>query len=292
MGKAPEDVANAIRFPAPLHTPGRRPAHPYGTSDGPWLRWAARCDSSQFGPDGQVGFHAHDEPELVFCTAGRIVIEVAGEHLAGTPGNLYVLPPIIPHAVRSEGDWENICVLFSGGAAILQANARVIALGEEKHAASWFLDLCDLHDGRPRMPGPVADSLLRALLLRIAEIESEELALRDLHPRLAGAIDLIHDNADRNLASEDFAAATFTSYSHLAALFRARFGCGPLTYHRRHRMERAKALLADPYVSVAEVASRVGYEDTNYFVRVFRKTVGISPHRWRNGRVGIEHRTA
>jgi two-component system response regulator YesN len=46
-------------------------------------------------------------------------------------------------------------------------------------------------------------------------------------------------------------------------------------------MERAKALLADPYVSVAEVANRIGYEDPNYFVRVFRKTVGVSPNRWR-----------
>jgi AraC-like DNA-binding protein len=228
-----------------------------------------------------VGLHAHDEPELVFCTAGTITIDVGGQSFMGRPGDLCVLPARVPHAVRSEASWENICVLFSGGGTILPTDARMVPLGEDRLGASWFLHLCELHDGRPRLPGPVADSSLATLVLRIAEMERQGRAKRDLHPRVARAIALIHDNADRSLSARDLAEATFTSYSHLAALFRSRFGCAPLVYHRQHRMERAKALLAAPYVTVTEAVSRIGYADPSHFVRVFRKTCGVSPNRWR-----------
>jgi AraC-like DNA-binding protein len=228
-----------------------------------------------------VPVHAHDEPELVFCTRGRVAIEVGGLSFEGLPGDLYVLPARVPHAVRSDAPWENICVLYAGGDNILDTAPRTIDLRGHPEVRRWLGDLCDFHDTYPARPGPVADSLLLAVLNSAAEAEHHHRFTGELHPRLAAAVAWLRERPDADVAPADLAAATCTSYSHLSALFRARFGHGPLEFHRGIRMERAQMLLLDPYVSVGEVASRLGYEDVNYFVRLFRKTHGASPNRWR-----------
>lgn len=50
------------------------------------------------------------------------------------------------------------------------------------------------------------------------------------------------------------------------------------------RMEKARKLLRDTTVSTAEIAATVGYKDSHYFSFVFKKTQGVSPRDYRNGK--------
>ena len=43
------------------------------------------------------------------------------------------------------------------------------------------------------------------------------------------------------------------------------------------RLDRAKVLLRESDMNVAEIANEVGYRDANYFSKVFRKHTGWSP---------------
>lgn len=217
----------------------------------------------------------------MFCIRGRIRITVGGQTLDGLPGDLLVLPPGVPHSLASDAAWENVCVLYAGAGSLIDERARTIPVGSGHRVRRWLSDLCVLYDKRPETPGPAADALLLAILADVAEIERRSHTLRSFHPRLAIAVDYLHDRAETRVSADDLAKATRTSYSHLSALFRERFGCGPLDYHRLRRMERAQNLLLDPYVSVGEVAHRLGFDDPSYFVRVFRQSVGLSPNRWR-----------
>ena len=47
------------------------------------------------------------------------------------------------------------------------------------------------------------------------------------------------------------------------------------------RINAAKELLTDPFRSAAEVASMVGYEDSSYFARTFKKRTGMTPTQYR-----------
>ena len=49
------------------------------------------------------------------------------------------------------------------------------------------------------------------------------------------------------------------------------------------RMENAKELLKNEGLSIADVAASVGYLDTNYFGKVFKKYSGITPGQYRSG---------
>jgi AraC family L-rhamnose operon regulatory protein RhaS len=56
---------------------------------------------------------------------------------------------------------------------------------------------------------------------------------------------------------------------------------GIAAYVRRRRMHRAKKLLKNTTLSIGEIAHTVGFTDYNYFSRVYKKTYGKSPKRYR-----------
>lgn len=74
-----------------------------------------------------------------------------------------------------------------------------------------------------------------------------------------------------------FIALTRLSRGYLCQAFKRLTGFSPLVYLNHIRLEHARQLLADPVMNVAEVSRAVGIPDTNYFPRLFRKYMGISP---------------
>jgi AraC-like DNA-binding protein len=71
------------------------------------------------------------------------------------------------------------------------------------------------------------------------------------------------------------------SPSHFSARFRAVTGFSVVEYVKRLRMARARQLLITSELSVAEVATDVGYADPFYFSRQFRAVTGLSPRSYR-----------
>jgi len=63
--------------------------------------------------------------------------------------------------------------------------------------------------------------------------------------------------------------------------FKQSFGVPPHRYHINRRIERAKALLANPAESVTEVGLALGYSETSSFSAAFRHTTGVTPTEYR-----------
>ena len=66
-------------------------------------------------------------------------------------------------------------------------------------------------------------------------------------------------------------------------MFKQSTGKTPVTYIAMRRVEKAELLLVTTSMSVKNLASAVGYDDTSYFNRIFRKYVGQSPQVYRQG---------
>ncbi|MFC5448211.1 response regulator transcription factor [Paenibacillus aestuarii] len=86
---------------------------------------------------------------------------------------------------------------------------------------------------------------------------------------------------------EDLSIAFFTekyylSKEHLTRLFKQKYGYGLYEYILKVRMERAKELLADSQLKIQLVCEKVGYNDSNYFSKAFKKYVGVSPQDYRS----------
>lgn len=59
--------------------------------------------------------------------------------------------------------------------------------------------------------------------------------------------------------------------------FREQFGITPVDYINKERIKLAKQLLAQKNSTITEVSYQCGFADVNYFVRLFKKTEGVTP---------------
>ena len=75
--------------------------------------------------------------------------------------------------------------------------------------------------------------------------------------------------------------------------FRAATGSAPMEYLQTMRIEESKHLLETTEMPVDQVAVEIGYEDPNFFRRLFKRRVGITPARYRQrfSRLGLPGRT-
>jgi signal transduction histidine kinase/AraC-like DNA-binding protein/ActR/RegA family two-component response regulator len=91
----------------------------------------------------------------------------------------------------------------------------------------------------------------------------------------------IHGHYAEPVSRVDLARHVALSEDYLTACFRREMGVTPITYLNRYRVHQARQLLTHTSKSVTEIALEVGFSDSGYFSRVFRREVGVSPEAYR-----------
>lgn len=71
------------------------------------------------------------------------------------------------------------------------------------------------------------------------------------------------------------------SSSYFARAFKEATGISPHRWLTKQRVERAKELLRDPALGLADIAQACGFVDQSHLTRVFSRSEGYSPGRWR-----------
>lgn len=98
--------------------------------------------------------------------------------------------------------------------------------------------------------------------------------------------DIIKDYIDRNykkdISAKDVAGILGYSDVYFSKVFKQLFDDNFINYLTKIRIDRAKVLLKDVSFNIKEVGKSVGYADSNYFTKVFKRSVGMSPSEYRN----------
>lgn len=218
----------------------------------------------------------------------------AWSRTASSPGHLHVIPPRVPSAFAPEGELEFVSVHISprrlpDGAAETLArmpfrfafldpfvSACVVALRDELRA--------------PREHGPLfVDSVTDALALHLLRGEAPLPVAGERPAALsAGALSRVRERIEADLEAgvslDELAAEARLSRSHFARAFRRTVGVPPHAYLTNRRIERAKELLRQTDLPLAEIALAVGFSSQSHFTARFRQVVGATPGRFRTGR--------
>jgi AraC-like DNA-binding protein len=96
-------------------------------------------------------------------------------------------------------------------------------------------------------------------------------------PRLARALEAMHAQSDRTWTVAALAELAHMSRTTFAKHFGDVLGTGPIEYLTQWRMLEAQRLLAEPRLSVAAVAGRLGYQTEAAFRRAFKRVMGFGP---------------
>jgi AraC family L-rhamnose operon transcriptional activator RhaR/AraC family L-rhamnose operon regulatory protein RhaS len=259
-------------------------------------------------PQEPFGLHAHEFAEIVIITSGRGVHLTGRETYPLNTGDVFVIGGSRPHDYHS---MERLClvnILFQpeklglrnydlrslpGYHALFilepewrrrhQFNSRLRLSPPELIRLLGLVDqleeeLNQRHSGFKFMAtayfmqivGYLARCFARArnpdsrALLRIGE------AISHLEANLQSPIDL-----------DELASIAHMSKRHFMRNFQAAIGNSPIAYLVQLRINRAASLLRRSDHTITEVAFEVGFGDSNYFSRQFRKLLGVTPRSYR-----------
>lgn len=138
----------------------------------------------------------------------------------------------------------------------------------------------DMERGYPAGP-LVGDSLLIALLSRLDGSPPASPRPGALGRRLDVVRDYIEANLARPLRLAELASLAGVGVRRFGSVFAAETGWSPHRYVLSRRVERAKVLMGDPRLSLADVSRAVGFRDPAQFSRVFRQYCGEPPRSYR-----------
>ncbi|MBR1132190.1 helix-turn-helix transcriptional regulator [Bradyrhizobium iriomotense] len=99
--------------------------------------------------------------------------------------------------------------------------------------------------------------------------------------RLRRVEEYVGTHFDHCISLSELAKVAGLSRMHFAAQFRAATGYRPREYLLHQRIERAKSLLSNSEMALAEVALTVGFCTQAHFSTVFKRITGDTPARWR-----------
>jgi len=100
--------------------------------------------------------------------------------------------------------------------------------------------------------------------------------------KLRTVIDYMMENLEGSPTLEQMAAVVHLSPYHFARQFKAATGLAPHQYVISRRVERAQHLLqTNGRLGLAEVAFRSGFANQSHFSLHFKRTVGVTPRRFR-----------
>ena len=95
-------------------------------------------------------------------------------------------------------------------------------------------------------------------------------------------LEYINNNYYEEIELKDCAEKYHTSSSYIARMFKKYCNSSFITYLNDVRIKKALELLKDTDLSIKEVSFKVGYNNLNYFYKIFKKNTGVTPNMFKN----------
>jgi len=99
--------------------------------------------------------------------------------------------------------------------------------------------------------------------------------------KIALSLRFITENYPRDITLKDLAGLTQMSVSYYRKTFRRLLGISPIDCLLDYRLRQAAGLLSETSLPIGEIAVQTGFNDPNYFSRLFTMRQGRSARNWR-----------
>ena len=103
-------------------------------------------------------------------------------------------------------------------------------------------------------------------------------------PYVKRAIEYIDTHISQDITTHTLCEINHITPKHFAKIFSQETGKTVKQYLMQARCERAAELLQNSQLRVQEISHYVGYEDNNYFSKIFKSVMGVSPQEYRRNK--------
>lgn len=244
-------------------------------------------------------YHWHTECEIIHIISGCFALSLDGEQIKLYKGDCaFVSPGVLHGGVPSDCEYE--CLVFDAGILvkaggicaksinpILEHNRKITTFFDNK---STFSKLCtEIMETMRQRDEFYEFSVLGQMLLLFGEVfKSSEYSDNQTinHTRIKklrmfkSALSYIEEHYSEDLTLEMIAQVCDLNSNYFCRSFKELTGKTPMEYLNYYRIESACELIASSDMPLIDIALSCGYNDYSYFIKVFKKYKGITPHKY------------
>ena len=225
---------------------------------------------------------------LIYTTNGTLHFSDNSTTKALGRGDIIILPPDTPYKQRFDGDesLNYLWVHFTGGGVerllkelSINIFPYVNKTSEPNHLMTRFQRLFDCflkNDSlRERDLSASLEKLLVEISRSVANFEAPKISL-------SKSINYINNNYNSHIKIPDLAKMEGMSMTRYNLHFKEQIGVPPTKYIIKLRISLAKELLETSNLPLNQISAMCGYDDYNFFAKVFKSSVGASPKQYRS----------
>ncbi len=257
-------------------------------------------DMSHYVLDEPLIEHSHDCIEIGFTLSGNAV-QVRGDATEKLRrGDVFIILPGGSHRMPECHGFEHINISCSAdiltrtGVNLGFIHGMKELFDNPQRSVSFHLTNSEFNDARQ-----LIDTMFRAyrrnraeeqgnlrsyfamLICLMAQSFSLHHNSQSVAGRMDGAVAYINEHYKGKLLLPEIAGMASLSVSQFVRVFRKQYDTTPIDYVLELRLNEARRLLQFSNMSVSEIAYHVGFNDTNYFSRLFKKKYGHPPSQIR-----------
>jgi AraC-like DNA-binding protein len=236
------------------------------------------------------GIHSErviDSYELILVRTGTLVLAEETTVFALEQGDTLILWPgrvhrgVAPYASNTSFYWLHFYLKLPDPAEEGASIPQHCRLPEPLRLMELFHRFLDDQERR-RLDKSYGSTLVKLMLFEIALQNSPQFSAEMGSQNLAiQAQTLITRNFREPLSTSLIARKLHRNPDYLGRVYRQTYGCNLTEGIHRARMKHAKNLLLLTSMNVDEIAVACGYEDSDYFRKVFRRFFDMQPRRFR-----------
>lgn len=225
-------------------------------------------------------------PQFIYCTEGEGVLIINGSSCTILPNQGFFLPAGTPHEYYTTGDVWDTHWLVLGGRGIDDILER---FGFTEPAVYTLSDITRLNHlfkkiystlksdrlyGNYYAGGFAYDFLVELYRLANNKVSADE---GGDNRTMLSVVDYIDSHYTEEISLEQLSEVAGVTKQHLCKLFRKTFNMRPVEYITKLRIQHAKRLLLTTNDTVKEISESLGFSDSGYFCRVFKRYEMMSP---------------
>jgi AraC-like DNA-binding protein len=267
--------------------------------------------STYLGRNYSAGLHTHVFYEINVIFQGNGVHYIGEHKLNVTMGDVFIIPPHVPHAYQGEMDFDVYHLHLSPRylekyAADLQmlpafsALFRLEPLIRQKGNNNLHLHLTkdefeqlypvfmQLHEVSKQTTAEgklLYQSLTTILLTHICvyyEKRQSEKQNIPIDHEMIQSLSYLYEHYQEKILIKDLAKIAQTSRSSYVTRFKRICGVSPGEFLTQHRIDMAESMLRETSLSLTQIASATGFYDASHLVHAFLKHRGFSPTEYRS----------
>lgn len=230
--------------------------------------------------------HYHNSYEIYYLTEGSCKYFIDKKTYNISAGDIVLIPKGVIHKTHYETkNYKRILINCSGSYIPFSVKTKIKEIScfsgtpaikkkiEENLAAI---------EKEYLSPDEFSDDIIRnklgEILLTIARSSSSAARGSEEIPVVDRALEYIHTHYMSGVTLADTAAFCYISKEHLSRIFKKETGFGFNEYLTVYRLKKAESLLRDnPKAKVSEIAYLCGFNDSNYFSKVYKRMYNVSP---------------